>query len=757
MIELRQCSWRRRQMSKLINATLHLFGSFAIEADAGHPVAILVRSKKGRALLAYLAMKPDYRARRDELATLFWGDNPDALARHSLRQCLLSLRQDLSFASEILIVERETVGLSAKSVFVDARNFMSLARSNTPESLGRATELWHDGFLADLDLDIEEFDTWRRQEANRLSAAAAAVFEVSCRHAVLSGDGDSAIAAAERLVGLDPTNEDRQRILLKLLARHRGREAAMSWAKQLVEFLRVELGVSPEAATRALIDAIKRGDFEPAPEPDHAPHAQNASVSTPAIATRPLANPTETSSGAAAKSTLGETAGAGLPFWRGAPRPAIGASIALLSIVTIAVLATVIELKPGLTLIGSPRNQAAAVLPFTTDYSGQSDDSAFARILTHNLIGYLSRFDSLRVISEEISDSYRNRPTDIAHLKANLNVQYAIVGRVQSNNNVVKIDFQLVDTATRTNVWSDVLQQERADLTVSADDGARGIARMLAFEIGRVRARSMRASPSSQLTPGELVAQGYLALQNGTVRVNLLDAITAFRAALQRDPQYRPALLGIARVQIIAAMNFVDLDSAYDLADAERLVNESLAKSPNSVSALYSLALLQKYRHQYQASIRSMQRCLELNPSFLPAQGQIGNMLTRMGQPEKGLEQILRTIRTAVADDPTMGYWYLFAAEAELELGHDQAALDWALRASAVMPEASLVQAWLASIYATIGNKPAAAKYTAALTKAAPMRTQIFLNRAADDRIGDNGQRRTRIFNGLRLALGQLG
>jgi hypothetical protein len=119
------------------------------------------------------------------------------------------------------------------------------------------------------------------------------------------------------------------------------------------------------------------------------------------------------------------------------------------------------------------------------------------------------------------------------------------------------------------------------------------------------------------------------------------------------------------------------------------------------------------------------------------------------------LEQILQTIRVAVPDDPTMGYWYLFAAEAELELGHDQAALDWALRANALMPEASLVQAWLASIYATIGDKAAAARHTVALTKAAPMRAQLFLKNTAGDTNGDSSRHRPRIFDGLRLALNQ--
>ena len=394
------------------------------------------------------------------------------------------------------------------------------------------------------------------------------------------------------------------------------------------------------------------------------------------------------------------------------------------------------------------------VLPFAVDNSGQPDDPAFARVLTHNLIGYLSRFDKLRVISEQTSDFYRDRRMDVAHLMTDLGAQYAIVGRVQGTDNALRIDFQLVDTATRTNLWSDHLQRERSDPTLVADEAARGIARVLAIEIDRVGALRMRAKPSSELTVSELVARGYSALHRGTIRENLTDAMTSFDEALQRDPHYQPALLGVARVHIIAAMNFIDLDFSPDLGKAEQVVNEALAKSPNSISALYSLALLQKYRRQYHASMRSLQRCLELNPSFLPAQGQIGNLLTRVGQPQKGLEQILQTIRIATPNDPTMGYWYLFAAEAELELGHDRAALDWALRANTFMPGSALVQAWLASIYATAGDKSNAAKHVAALTKIAPGRTQLFMKRPNENSHNVSGRRGPRIFDGLRLALG---
>src|SRR5262249_33352660 len=466
---------RPRSMSKLSHVTLRLLGAFAIEANVGRPIPISVRSRKARALLAYLAMKPHYRARREELATLFWGDNPDALARHSLRQCLISLRQDLCLASEILLVDREAIGLRTQFVSVDARRFVSLARSAAPDDLTQAAELWHGAFLPDLALDIEEFDTWHRQEADRLSTVAAGVFEALCRNADATGDGERAIAAAERLVALEPTREDRQRIALKLFARHKGRETALSRAKLFTDLLRSDLGVSPEPATRALIGAIKRGDFEAAPAPDLERLAvqsvakpdglpDTAPVSPPA--SEPKASRVPIPIVLAAEQAPRTPAPATLPFWHRGRLAAAWVTIVLLAIGTIAVLGLENGPRKPLPLTDAHHSPAIVVLPFSADNLGQSDDPALARALTHNLIGYLSRFGKLRVISEQTSDFYRGRQMDVAHLMTDFGVQYAIAGHVQGNDGALRIDFQLVDTATRTNVWSDHLQRERSDPTL---------------------------------------------------------------------------------------------------------------------------------------------------------------------------------------------------------------------------------------------------------------------------------------------------
>jgi len=749
-------------MSRPTHVTLRLLGPFAIEANVGRPIPIAVRSRKARALLAYLAMQRDYRATREELATLLWGDGPDQQARHSLRQCLITLRQDLGLGSEILGLDREAIWLRAQSVSVDARSFIAFAHATEPDALTRAAALWRGTFLPDLTLDIEEFRSWQRQEADRLAAAAGDVFGALCRSADAKGDGEGAIAAAERLIALEPTREDRQRIALQLFARYRGCDAALSRAKLLTDLLRSELGVAPEAATRTLIDAIKRGDFEPA-------HAANREQCSAASVANPVGVPDtapvslaaserkESSvsvlSGLSLAQTPGNTVGTSLLSW---PRRALAAaSIAacIFAIGAIGALGLVPGLKLPLAVTDRQPGHVIAVLPFEADTHGQPDDPAFAQALTHDLIAYLSRFGGLRVISEQTSDSFGDHKTNVSDLKTNFGVQYAIVGRVQGNDAALKIDLQLVDTATQTNIWSDHLQRGRTDPTVVADEASRGIARILAIQIGHLGVLRERDNPISRLEPGELVARGYSELRMGAIRENLSAAITLFEEALRRNPHYQPAILGVARVHIIAAMNFVDLDVSSDLNETERILNEALGKSPNSIPALYSLALLQKYRGHYAASLRALRRCLELNPSFLPAQGQLGHVLTRMGQPQQGLEQILQTIRAATPNDPTTGYWYLFAAEAELELGHERSALDWALRADTFMPGSPLVKAWLASIYATIGDKSNAAKSVAALTKMAPDRTQLFMQRTHKDAGGVDNRHRPRILDGLRLAL----
>src|SRR5713101_6566326 len=91
-----------------------------------------------------------------------------------------------------------------------------------PADLQRAVDLYQGDLLDGVSLDVEPFAEWLHQERSRFRAIAAQVFERGARAQDQHGNSEGAIAAAERLVALDASNEPAQRQLIDLLARHCG-------------------------------------------------------------------------------------------------------------------------------------------------------------------------------------------------------------------------------------------------------------------------------------------------------------------------------------------------------------------------------------------------------------------------------------------------------------------------------------------------------------------------------------------------------
>ena len=119
--------------STMASLKLQLLGQFRAQSGAGATLSIA--SKKGQALLAYLALTAGQRHSRDKLAILLWSDRPDDRARHSLRQCVLTLRKVLgSDAESALLADDEGLWLDAEEVEVDALAFEQLVAVGSREA-----------------------------------------------------------------------------------------------------------------------------------------------------------------------------------------------------------------------------------------------------------------------------------------------------------------------------------------------------------------------------------------------------------------------------------------------------------------------------------------------------------------------------------------------------------------------------------------------------------------------------------------------
>ena len=154
-------------------AKLHidLFGGCSARQDGDGPCFLPTR--KSQALLAYLAVPAGRFHAREKLTAMFWGETPEAQARQSFRQALLSIRRAVgSGPHPILLARNGAVAIDAEAVTVDVALLEAALANGTKEGLEQAAALYKGEFLAGFNLNEQAFEEWRIFERERLNLLA---------------------------------------------------------------------------------------------------------------------------------------------------------------------------------------------------------------------------------------------------------------------------------------------------------------------------------------------------------------------------------------------------------------------------------------------------------------------------------------------------------------------------------------------------------------------------------------------------------
>ncbi len=236
---------------------VELLGGFALRSDGGAPRSL--PSRKARALLAYLALRPGHAHSREQLTALLWGDTPDALARQAFRQTLSRLRRGLGDAAGLAFVPGlDTVALDPAQVWVDAVEFEAMAGKDQPAALERAVALYRGDLLDGLDVGEPAFEEWRTLERERLRELALEALTKLLRHQMDADLLETAVQTALRILVLDPLQEAVHRALIRLYARQGRRAAALRQYQECVQTLQRELAAEPEESTREIYRQLVR-------------------------------------------------------------------------------------------------------------------------------------------------------------------------------------------------------------------------------------------------------------------------------------------------------------------------------------------------------------------------------------------------------------------------------------------------------------------------------------------------------------------
>src|SRR5262245_10510843 len=241
--------------------TVHLLGGFEARLGAGAPVQF--PTKKARAVLAYLAVRPGQTHSRDEVADLLWSTRGDEQARGSLRRTLSDLRKALD-DPQWLVTDGDQLRLEPDHIEVDVATFERLAGDGTPAALEQAAALYRAELLAGFGLGEQPFEDWLRAELERLRDLALRTLARLIAHHQAAGALDRAVEAALRLLALDPADEATHRALMSLYARQGRRAEALRQYQTCRDLLMKTLGVEPDPATEELHRALQKSGAVPA-------------------------------------------------------------------------------------------------------------------------------------------------------------------------------------------------------------------------------------------------------------------------------------------------------------------------------------------------------------------------------------------------------------------------------------------------------------------------------------------------------------
>jgi class 3 adenylate cyclase/TolB-like protein/Tfp pilus assembly protein PilF len=364
------------------------------------------------------------------------------------------------------------------------------------------------------------------------------------------------------------------------------------------------------------------------------------------------------------------------------------------------------ELAAGV-IAAQPRapRLSSVVLPFT-NLSDAREDQYFADAITDDVTTDLSRIAGMTVISSNTAFAYQNRRVDTRQIGRDLNVRYVLGGSVRRSGNRARVNVQLIDAETDSNIWAERFDHGSDELLALQDEITSRIAVALNLELISAEAARTTEHPDAL----DYILRGRAALYSyrGSTPENFIEAIDLFRQALAVSSESIEARALLA-LTLIARVNEQTSDTrASDIAEAQELIEAVVAVSPRHPLVNFVRGQLLSAQHHYELAIPEYEAAIAVNRNSVMAIANLGWCKFFTGAIEEVIPAQELAIRLSPRD-PRLPNWYWRIGMVHLLQSRTDEAILWLERARNANPRLAGPRAWLASGYALQGNTEGAA------------------------------------------------
>ena len=371
-----------------------------------------------------------------------------------------------------------------------------------------------------------------------------------------------------------------------------------------------------------------------------------------------------------------------------------------------------------------PARLSIVVLPFT-NLSNDPNQDYFADGITENLTTELSRIHNSFVIARNTAFSFKGKNVDARDIGRELGVRYVLEGSVQRDGTRVRVNAQLIDASSGAHLWADRFEEDVADLFKLQDQVVARLTNSLGYELFMTEAE--RGARSKSPDAVDLTMRGWALVwqeqQQPRTKENNNAAQALFEQALKIDPNEADALAGNAYTYLLEyTRGWETTGTGYEakiLGQADR----AIALAPDNVWAYNVKSLYLTVSQRANEGLSAADAGLAINPDDPPLYRARGSAELALGRYEQAITDVQQAIRLSPRD-PRIGLWLENLGDAELGLGHLDAAIDEYHKAIDAGWRAYQPYRGLAAAYALDGKMEEAAS---ALAEARRLNPQLTL------------------------------
>lgn len=398
---------------------------------------------------------------------------------------------------------------------------------------------------------------------------------------------------------------------------------------------------------------------------------------------------------------------------------------------------------PMVVTEGSPTGArpVVAVLPLA-NLSGDASRDYFSDGVTEDIITALGRFSSLRVLSRNAVEPYRNRAEMLKAVRGELGVRYVLQGSFRESGGRIRVVAELSDAEKGIVIWSDRYEGEGKDVFDIQDRIVTNIVGVLAVKVSRVEQERASSRPVENLEAHDLVLRARALIYRVTRDTNR-QARELLARAVQLEPGYAEAYVALAHAEYRRADQGWVESPEEAMRRAEAYARKALELDDKGAHARAHAQLSRIYSQlgDLDQALAESDRAIALNPSDAVALYSKGTMLVWLGRTEEAIA-VLETVRRfdPGIDDIVLPLAYYLA-------GRYRDALNDAEAAIARSPEVALPYAVRAASLGRMGLEDQAKEAVANLRRVAPFaRAGLFGSQLRDRAQAEN------LLDGLKKA-----